>query len=146
MKEYKKQYWPFGVWLLSLAAILTVVGVVGAQFELSAMAISVMLMSAVLALVISLFALIWAGEYVYWINGGPTFEQAKAATSEKRKEYAWRHLRPMLKCSAASVLMMAVVCFLKWPEWLMIAAVTLSIVAAAVSTIRVRWTDERKEE
>lgn len=39
-------------------------------------------------MVIAIDGLMWmiyVGEYSYWINGGPSFEEAKVAGSEKEK-------------------------------------------------------------
>lgn len=46
-----------------------------------------------------LFAIIFKGEYVYWIVYGPNFETAKNSDSQRRKAYAWKYLRIFLVAS-----------------------------------------------
>ena len=85
MKAYRKRYWPLALWCIALVPVM-MLGFYGAQWlgldELASTA--VMMLSMNLALD-GLFVLIWAGEYVYWINGGPDYEGAKAAAREARR-------------------------------------------------------------
>lgn len=46
-----------------------------------------------------LFAIIFKGEYVYWIVYRPNFETAKNTDSLRRKAYAWKYLRIFLVAS-----------------------------------------------
>ena len=146
MREYRKRYWPLALWCIALVPVM-MLGFYGARWlGLDALAsVAVMMLSMNLALV-GLFVLIWAGEYVYWINGGPDFAQAKAASSETRREYAWGHLRCMLKGIAASALLMAVMYARQATEIAMVVLPTICIVASASSTMRIKWNEERKEE
>lgn len=50
-----------------------------------------------------LMLIIYKGEYVCWINGGPSYEEAKLAGSEKRKEYARAHLDKFFKMMLLSL-------------------------------------------
>ncbi len=99
-------------------------------------------MLTVIAMLLSLMWIIWKGEYVYWINGGPSFEQAKAAGSETRRDYAWRHFAAMLKGSAIALALLAAEYFDGMHELVMILSVAVCIIAAAISTVRIKWTDK----
>ena len=146
MKEYRKHYWPLALWCVLLVPVM-MLGFYGAQWlgmdELAS--IAVMMLSMNLALV-GLFVLIRRGEYVYWINGGPDFEQAKASTSAVRREYARKHLLCVLKGTAASALLMAVMYARRASEVAMVVLPTVCIVVSAFSTMKIKWTEERKEE
>lgn len=88
-KEYIKTYKPLIAWLIGFPIMIIFI----TRFIDSSEKISVLI--SLLMMVISLYILmliIYKGQYVYWINGGPNYEEAKIAGSEKRKQYAKAHL------------------------------------------------------
>lgn len=96
-------------------------------------------MLTVIVMLLVLMWIIWKGEYVYWINGGPSFEQAKAVGSEKRRDYAWRHFAAILKGSAIALVLLTAEYFLKAHVLVMILSTAVCIIAAAISTARIKW-------
>lgn len=96
-------------------------------------------MLTVIVMLLVLMWIIWKGEYVYWINGGPSFEQAKAVGSEKRRDYAWRHFAAILKGSAIALVLLTTEYFLKAHVLVMILSTAVCIIAAAISTARIKW-------
>lgn len=100
-KEYIKTYKPLIAWLIGFPIMIIFI----TRFIDSSEKISVLI--SLLMMVISLYILmliIYKGEYVYWINGGPSYEEAKTAGIEKRKQYAKVHLDLFRK--------MTLVCFI----------------------------------
>jgi hypothetical protein len=97
------------------------------------------MMAAAVVMLLALFGMIWKGEYVYWISGGPSFEQAQAADSTVRREYAWKHLLAMLKGSAAALVLLAVECLFGVHEIITVLTVGVCVSAAAISTCKIRW-------
>ena len=88
-KEYIKTYKPLIAWLIGFPIMIIFI----TKFIDSSEKISVLI--SLIMMVISLYILmliIYKGQYVYWINGGPSYEEAKIAGSEKRKQYAKAHL------------------------------------------------------
>ncbi len=96
------------------------------------------LMFVVLALD-GLMGMIYAGEYVYWINGGPSFEEAKAAGSEKRKAYAAAHLSVFLKMTLVCCVYIVISSFFRLPMLIDVVVIASAIVAAAIKTMPIRF-------
>ena len=139
-EAYKKTYAPFIVWMLVMIAATG-----GVPFLVSALMgendklIIDSILLTVLLCVQALMYLIWRGEYVYWINGGPTFEQAKSAGSEARRRYARAHLDLFSKASLAGCAYLALSVLLTLPELLDAAVVCALIIAAACKTMPIRF-------
>lgn len=87
----------------------------------------------------ALFALILAGGYVYWINGGPSFEEAREVGAEMRREYAWKHFRTMLSGSFAALAALAIEYVAGASELAMILSTVACISVAAIFTGRIHW-------
>lgn len=137
---YKKTYKPFILWLLLFIGLsFSSIPIAQSLFHLDAAATTrVSLLNTLLPLVL-LFVVILRGEYVYWINGGPSFEAAREAGSEARRAYARAHLRLFAGASGAGALCIAVFAFLRLSIWLDIAAVCAALVAAALLSLRIKF-------
>ena len=142
MKEYKKTFLPLILWSLALAPVMLGAMPLSEWLELSDRVMVALMMAAVIVMLLALFWLVWKGEYVYWINGGPSFEEAKAAGSEARREYARRHFTAMLKGGAAALVLLAAECFFGAHELVIVLSTGVCISAAAFSTIRIKWTNK----
>lgn len=115
-KEYKKTYKPLIVWLIGFPVIAIIIAE-----RLSNLSTKIATLLSLIIMVISLYILmfiIYKGEYVYWINGGPNYEEAKLAGSEKRKEYAKAHLDIFFKMMLISFLYGILSLLLKFPTWI----------------------------
>ena len=87
--------------------------------------------------ILLLMLMIYISEKVYWING-VTYEEAVEAGSARRKTFALRHLVHFGVFSAPYLVFTIVAQILGWPFWIDIVVVTVGIIAAAVSTVRIR--------
>lgn len=139
MREYRKQWWPFAAWTLALLPVMIGAAEIAGRAGMDSRGIVAWMMIVVIAMLLLLLWMIWKGEYVYWISGGPSFEEAKAAGSEVRREYAWKHFSAMLKGGAAALILLAAECALKAHALVMLLSTAVCIVAAAVSTVKIRW-------
>lgn len=96
--EYAETYKPFIGWLISFVVMALFFGFrwnsLGNEKILSKVFVIV-----VMTFIDVLFAIIFKGEYVYWIVYGPNFETAKNSDSQRRKTYAWKYLRIFLVAS-----------------------------------------------
>ena len=144
-RAYEKHYGPLVIWFVAFVAGMIGSAELADRAGLSGRGMAAASMTALVLLLTALFVMIWKGEYVYWINGGPDFEQAKAAGSERRRAYAWLHLRAMLRGGLAAMAILAAEYCCGANELTMILSVGACVVAAAVSTTRIYWTEERKE-
>lgn len=90
-ENYKKSYALFILWIILYCAMMTLVCFipVGAEAMIKFLGVSLMVGLDLL------FLLIYKTEYIYWING-VSYEEAKEAGSEQRKEYARRILKLFL--------------------------------------------------
>lgn len=136
-KEYKKTYKPLIAWLIAFPIILILITKI-----LGDISVEIAVLATLILTVISLYLLmliIYKGEYVYWINGGPNFEEAKEAGSEIRKEFAKAHLDIFSKITIVSLVYGAISLFLKLSMWLDIVVIMMMVVIATFSTITIEF-------
>jgi hypothetical protein len=145
-QSYQKTYKPLVLWMILFIAVSTLMPTVinrilqelfqttwGAGAE-----VRMILMFMVIA-IDGLMWMIYAGEYIYWINGGPSFEEAKAAGSVKRKAYAAAHLSVFLKMTLACCVYLLVSSFLRLTMGIDIFLISSAIVVAAIKTMPIRF-------
>lgn len=86
--------------------------------------------------VVVLMLLIWKTEKVFWISG-ISFEEAVEAGSDRRRAFAWKHVKLFGIFEAAFFLFSVIAQLLQLSFWLDIAVIMLGCLAAgAVSMIR----------
>ncbi len=145
-QSYHKTYKPLVLWMIVFLVASTLLPMAidrilqelfqttwGAGAE-----VRMILMFMVIA-IDGLLAMIYAGEYVYWINGGPSFEEAKAAGSEKRKAYAGAHLRVFLRMTLICVVYIGISSFFRLPMGIDVVVIASAVVIAAIKTMPIRF-------
>lgn len=80
-KEYKKTYKPLVAWLVIYPLVnIIIIMAIDRLFQLpKKMSVKASVLFSLIFMVFSLYILmfiIYKGEYVYWINGGPSFKEA----------------------------------------------------------------------
>ena len=85
----------------------------------------------------SLAYLIWRTEYVYWYNG-TTYEEADTAGSERRKEFAWRHLLIFLRFALVMTAVSILAMMLGWSAWIDFTVGTVGLVVACICTTPIK--------
>ncbi len=136
-REYNKTYKPFVAWLIGYPVVAIIAGI-----GLSEVSIKVSVMASLMILVVSLYILIliiYRGEYVYWINGGPSFEEARSAGSEKRKEYAKAHLDIFFRLMLVSLFYGIISLYFEFSIWIDILIITLLVIRAGFSSIPIKF-------
>ena len=136
MKEYRKTYKPLIGWVIALFAVMLAIAMLPIE---SGAILTRLTLLGMIVMLIALMVIVCSGEYVYWINGGPTFEQARDAGSDARKAYAWAHLRAFLWGGAASAALMLISAVARWPIGVDIVGVCLCMIVTAFSTIRIKF-------
>lgn len=136
-KEYKKTYKPLILWLIlfPLIAIVIPLRFINSSEKILGLA----LMTISLVAIYLLMLLIYKGEYVYWINGGPSFQEARQAGSEKRREYARAHLDIFLKYTLLGLIYLPVSLILNFSMWIDILFIFMLIVIAALKTAGIKF-------
>ena len=81
--------------------------------------------------------MMYRNEKIYWING-ITFEQAKRATSDQRKEYALWFLRKFGNAALIFLIFSAAAQYLHLSIMLDILVVTVLLIVVAVKSIKVK--------
>ena len=142
--EYIKTYKPLAIWLGAYVAVLAALPATLFSALPGGMLTSAMLACVYLGL-LALFILIHQGGYVYWINGGPSFEEAKEADESLRRAYAWAHLKRFLAAGAALVPYLVLSSVFNWPTWLDIIIFGAAVIAAALSTGNIRFAPRQEE-
>lgn len=145
-QSYHKTYKPLVLWMIVFLAASTLMPalinrILQELFQTTwgeGAEVRMILMFVVIALD-GLMWMIYAGEYVYWINGGPSFEEAKAAGSEKRKAYAAAHLRVFLKMTLVCCVYLVISLFFRLPMGIDIVVISSAVVVAAIKTMPIRF-------
>ncbi|MCI5951183.1 MAG: hypothetical protein MRZ63_02565 [Anaerostipes sp.] len=129
--EYRKTYQGFILWMIGF--IIASIGAAFLPFK-EDLLIRITLNICTIGAAILTY-IIYKTEYIYWYNG-TSYEEAKNAGSERRKQFAWRHLKRFGLFAIAFFLfsVFAQVCRLSF--WIDFWILCLGILATAISTIR----------
>lgn len=141
---YVKTYKPLLIWLAAFLAVLAAIPLSLGWFIPESILTPAMLCCIYLG-ILALFILIHQGGYVYWINGGPTFEEARDADEAHRRAYAWEHLKRFLAAGAPLIPYLVVSSIFNWPTWLDIIIFGAAVISAALSTVRIRFAPQQEE-
>jgi len=128
---YRKSYTGFVLGMLGYLVLMLGIAFipgVGAQLAMRL----IMLLTAWFMAVLTFY--IWRTERVYLYNG-TTFEEAEAAGSERRKDFAWRHLRVFGIFALIQTVLACGMHLLGWSAWIDFTVGTVGIVVAACCTI-----------
>lgn len=135
---YKKTYRGLIIWIAALFSTIVLVPLLSRVITDGDVLTKLFLM-IVLAMLDILMFVIYRGEYVYWINGGPDYETAQKAPPEQRKRYAFRHLKVFLIASIIAAVYMAFSFALHIAVGFDIAVFAVTVIAAAFSTMRIKF-------
>ncbi|MBQ6803303.1 MAG: hypothetical protein IJP04_01475 [Clostridia bacterium] len=129
--EYKKSYWGLCCWLIAFLAVCFAVLLLPVP-GMAMMRITINLCSVGMAI---LAWMVYINGYVYWYNG-VSFEEARDAGEERRKQYAFKHVRVFGIFAVCGLLFSALMQLLHISEWVDFVVLTIGLIAAAISTIR----------
>ena len=128
---YKKSYTGFVLGLIVyLAFMLGIAFVPGVGAQLAMRLIT--LLTAWFMAILTFY--IWRTERVYLYNG-TSFEEAEAADSERRKTFAWKHLRVFGMFALIQTVLACAMHLLGWSAWIDFTIGAIGIVIAACMTI-----------
>lgn len=128
---YKKSYTGFVLGLI--AYLVCMFGLVFIPEVDARLAIRlIMLLTAWFMAILTFY--IWRTERVYLYNG-TSFEDAEAAGSERRKEFAWKHLRVFGMFALIQTVLACAMHLFGWSSWIDFTIGTIGIVIAACGTI-----------
>ena len=127
----KKSYTGFILWMVGFVAALLAICFLPVEDEQVLMRLILLLMAWS---VTGMAFIIWKNESVYWYNG-TTFEEAEAAGSERRKVFAWKHLKIFGVYALTASVLSALMQLLGWSAWIDFTLATLGLVVAACMTI-----------
>ena len=125
---YKKSYTGFILWMVGFVAALLAICFIPVEDE------QVLILLLMAWSVTGMAFIIWKTESVYWYNG-TTFEEAEAAGSERRRAFAWKHLKIFGVYALAASVLSALMQLLGWSAWIDFTLATLGLVVAACMTI-----------
>lgn len=131
--EYRKTYQGFILWMIGF-----IIASIGAAFLPFKEDLLIRITLNICTIGVAILAyIIYKTEYIYWYNG-TSYEEAKNAGSERRKQFAWRHLKRFGLFAIAFFLfsVFAQVCQLSF--WIDFWILCCGILATAISTIRFR--------
>ena len=134
MKEYKKSYFGFWVWLL-LFCVLTFGVCLIPKIKIQIIIAFVDNIMTIGCFVLSF--IIYKTEYIYWYNG-TSFEEAKEAGSDRRKRFALAHMKRFGYFALGFFIYSVVSIFVGIPYGIDIAIVSVGIVLTAISTINIK--------
>ena len=85
----------------------------------------------------ALMVMMAVNERVYWCNG-VSFEEAKAAGSERRKAYAMAHVKRFGWAALIGTALTLLAHLQGWPVWIDLPVTFLAVIVAAFSTIGIK--------
>ena len=131
--EYKKSYAGLVLWLVLFLGFCF--GVLLLPVEgMTMMRITIQLCTLGMT---GLALIVYLNGYVYWYNG-VSYEEARDAGEERRKQYAFKHLRVFGIYAVCGLLFSAVLQLLHISEWVDFVVLTIGLIAVAISTIRIK--------
>lgn len=130
-KSYKKSYKGFGIWMIGFCVAL--VGAAFLPIEDTALMTRVVCNVSIFGIVLLAY-IIYKTEYVYWYNG-TSYEEAVEAGSERRKEFALKHLRKFEKFALLFLLFSIIMHIFKVTIGFDLIVATVGLVVAAVGTM-----------
>lgn len=135
-KEYIKTYKPFIAWLIGFP----IINIMILKFidESEKISVLVSLFTMVVALYV-LMIIIYKGEYIYWINGGPSYEEAKTAGSEKRKQYAKAYLDLFRKMTLVCFMYVLVSLLFRFHIFIDIIIISGAVIVTAFKTVPIKF-------
>ena len=130
----KKSYKGFILWMIGFLAATFAVAFIPSEDEMLPMRLIMLVMAWGMA---DLSWLIWRTESVYWYNG-TSYEDAVAAGSERRKEFARRHLLIFLRFALLMTAVSILMTLLCWSAWIDFAVGAVGLVVTAIRTVRIK--------
>jgi len=139
-KEFTKTYKPFIGWLIGFLIISILIPIIMDNFfDVSAKVLTLITLFITVISLYLLMLLVYKGEYVYWINGGPDYEKAKAAGSKKRKKYAKAHFDLFTKMTVVCCGYGMVSILLNMSIWIDSIIITAIVVVTGFLTIPIKF-------
>ena len=132
--ELKKGYGGFVLWMLGFVAGMAAII---ALLPEDAAVMTRVLLCFTAADVALLTFIVWRTEQIYWFNG-TEYEAALQAGSDRRKVFAWRHLRIFGWYALGQIALSCVLHLLGWPWWIDIIAFFVGLCTAAFATLPIR--------
>ena len=133
-ENYQKDFKPFLIWLIvfmiGMNGFPMLIKMLPAMTSAMQTKLSIFLLLAALLI---LYYIVYKGEYVYYLPGGPTFREAKEAGSENRKAYGKKCFVTMLRSSMLIVLFMVISLFFELAglyDWIVAGACIAAAVVA----------------
>lgn len=132
--ELKKSYKGFIIWMLGFCAACFSISF----FPVKDTGILLRIIDNICTIGITVLAfIIYKTEYVYWYNG-TTYEEAVKAGSERRKAFAWQHLKRFGSFALVFLIFSIVSQVTGISYWIDIIVAVIGLVAAAISTINIK--------
>lgn len=138
-RNYVKTYKPLIAWLIILP--LVVIGV-SESLETVNENLKLDVLISFIIIVVGLYVLmliVYKREYVYWISGGPSYEEARAAGSKKRRQYAKKHLNIFTKMMLLSFIYIGASLVLKIPLGMDLLIIPMIIIISVFFTMKIRF-------
>lgn len=136
--KYRKTYRPFFLWMLLFCVALPGGALLARTLGVGeTKGICLVLLIGLEALML----LIHRGGYIYWINGGPSYETARDAPPEQRRRYSGAHLVLFTKALLAGLVYLVASAIIKFPAWLDITVTAGIAVVAAFAALPIHWQD-----
>ena len=132
--ELKKSYKGFIIWLIAMC--VAIFGCVLIPTDDAALVTRIVMNTSTISLAV-LTWIVYKTENVYWYNG-ISYEEARKASSDRRKLYAWTHCRRFGMFALVYLLISVAAHMLQVSFWLDIVIGTVGLIVAALGTIKIK--------
>lgn len=130
----KKSYTSFVVGLLGFLSTVIAIGFIPSEDWQLPMRLIMLVMTWYMA---GLSFHVWRTEQIYWYNG-TTYEEAEAAGTERRKEFAWKHFRLFGMFALCQTVLSCGMYLLGFSAWIDFVFGTVGLIVTALCTISIK--------
>lgn len=134
MDEYKKSYKGFVLWLIGFCLVYFAcifLPETNTQILVAVLDNIMMLGCFILSFIV------YKTEYIYWYNG-TSYEDAKAAGSERRKQFARKHMKRFGYVFLGFLVYSMISIMIEIPYGIDITVAVVGLVSVAISTINIK--------
>lgn len=137
--EYKKTWKPFYIMLIIYLLLLFSFPCIAYALNLNMLYITKLTLLLSDLWLFILMVIIYKGQYVYWLNGGPDYNEALKAGSKIRKIYAGKHLKYFSIFLLPFILYLLISMFFMLSIWIDITVFFIGVISTALSSTKIKF-------
>lgn len=132
--ELKKSYKGFFIWIIVF--FISMISI--ALLSIEDISLMIKIIFNMISIEISILTyIIYKTEYIYWYSG-LNYEDALNASSDRRKEYGYRHFKIFIRYTVIVFIYSIIAYYLVIPYWIDILIFVFGMIITAISTMGIK--------